>query len=353
MAIQHTADTQQFPASAQLTWQSEPGTPLTLQTPALADAAAARAWLALVREELFAALRRHGAVYLRGLPVHSVADFAAVRDELIPQRTPYREKATPRSDYGGDVFSSTDLPAAQSIRLHNENSYTLTFPGLLLFGCLTAPEYGGATPVADCRKVLGHLPTELVERMRTAGWVLTRNCSGHISIPWRSAFGTDSAEQVERYCAENLISCEWQQDGNLRTSQLRPGIIRDPRTGDEVWFNHLVFWNEFSLDEDIRETLLDEFGSDGLPFNTGLGDGVPLTAADVDTINAAYDKATVRRSWQPGDLMLVDNILTAHGRDPFRGDRKIVVAMGEPVALADCRPTVAPRAGARQVVSHG
>ncbi|GAA1240417.1 TauD/TfdA family dioxygenase [Kitasatospora nipponensis] len=329
-----------------LLWESAPGTPATVTAPELADAAAAAAWLASVREELRAGLLRHGAVYLRGLPVRSVADFGLVRDELISRRTPYREKATPRSDYGGDVFSSTDLPAAQAIRMHNENSYTLTFPGLLLFGCLTAPEQGGATPVVDCREVLRTLPPELVERMRASGWVLSRSYSEHLSVDWRAAFAAESAEQVEAYCAQNLISCAWDAEGGLRTRQLRPGIISHPLSGEEVWFNHLAFWNSWSLDEEIRETLIEELGEGGLPFDTALGDGLPLTLAELDVINAAYERATVRRSWQPGDLLLVDNVLTAHGRDPFRGDRRIVVAMGDPLALADCKPTVAPSAGA-------
>ncbi|MGA4837509.1 TauD/TfdA family dioxygenase [Streptomyces sp. G45] len=329
-----------------LHWHTEPGAPATADAPELADAAAARDWLAAHRGELRAALHRFGAVYLRGLPVHSVEDFALVRDELIPTATPYREKATPRSDYGSGVFSSTDLPAAQAIRPHNENSYTLTFPGLLLFGCLTAPEEGGATPVTDCREVLRLLPRDLVERMRAHGWVLTRNYSPNLSVAWQAAFAADSAQHVEEYCAENLISCQWREDGELRTDQLRPGIIRHPHTGDEVWFNHLAFWSEFSLDEDIREVLLEQLGPDGLPFATAIADGVPLTAEDVAAVNAAYEQATVRRAWQPGDLMLVDNILSAHARDPFRGDRRILVAMGDPVAVADCAPTVQPSAAA-------
>ncbi|MGW5118001.1 TauD/TfdA family dioxygenase [Streptomyces noursei] len=331
-----------------LFWTIEPGKPATTQVPQFADATEACAWLTSVHGELRAALHRHGALYLRGLPVHDVDDFAAVRDVLVPQRTPYREKATPRSSYGNDVYSSTDLPPNQPIRMHNENSYTLTFPGLLLFGCLTAPEEGGATPVADCREVLRRLPADLVERMRTAGWLLTRNYSEHISLDWRTAFATDQRADVEEYCADNLVSCAWDDDGALRTRQLRPGIIHHPETGEDVWFNHMAFWNSWSLDEEIREALQDEFGADGLPFETGLGDGKPLTRADVDAINAAYEGATLRRTWEPGDILLVDNVLATHGRDPFRGDRRIVVAMGEPVALADCRPTVAPAAREEQ-----
>ena len=327
-----------------LEFRVEAGRPAMAHITGLTDIADARDWLNLVGPQLRKALLEHGALYLRGLPIASVEDFAKVRDVLIAERTPYREKVTPRSDFGDDVFSSTDLPPSQSIRMHNENSYTLTFPGVLLFACLVAPPVGGATPVADCRKVLAALPERVRDRMRAVGWRLARSYSEHISTDWRTAFATDEVSEVERYCADNLIGCSWQPDGALRTRQVRPGIISHPATGDEVWFNHLLFWNEWALDDELRQTLVDEFGWDGLPFNTVFGDDEPLDRDDLAGIQAAYDAATVRQTWEPGDLLLVDNILTAHGRDAFRGDRKIVVAMGEPVRLADCRPTVEPAA---------
>ncbi|MBW8800925.1 MAG: TauD/TfdA family dioxygenase [Streptomyces sp.] len=328
--------------SHMLQWQVVEGTPAITQVAGLTGMTQVRAWLEDVRPQLTAALRKYGAIYLRGLPMATIDDFAQIRDVLISERTPYREKTTPRSRLGDDVFSSTDLPAAQSIRMHNENSYTLTFPGRLLFGCLIAPSQGGATPVADCRKVLDALPDQVVEKIRTAGWRLSRSYSEHISTDWQTAFATDDVDEVARYCADNLIGHQWYDDGTLKTSQIRPGIITHPSSGEEVWFNHLLFWNEWALEEDLREALVDEFGRDGLPFNTEFGDGAALSNEDLQAIQAAYDAATVRETWQPGDVMLVDNILTAHGRDPFRGDRKIVVAMGDPVELSECRPTVEP-----------
>jgi alpha-ketoglutarate-dependent taurine dioxygenase len=327
-----------------LNWEIEPGRPALLQVPATTDLAEACGWLKETEHELRAALNEHGTIFLRGLPVGTSEDVAQVRDVLIPRQTPYREKATPRSEFGNGVFSSTDLPPAQSIRMHNENSYTLTFPGLLLFACLIAPPHGGATPVADCRKVLKHLPRRLVERTERSGWTLTRTYSPYVSLDWPTAFGTEDPQEVADYCAANHIAWQWQEDGSLRTRQLRPGTIHHPQTGEKVWFNHLAFWNEWSLDEDIRAALIDEFGADGLPFNTGIGDGEPLTRDDVEALNAAYASATVRERWQQGDVMLVDNVLASHGRDPFRGDRRIAVAMGEPVDVLDCRPSVLPAA---------
>ena len=325
-------------------WRVLPGKPAMTEVSGLTEIGQACEWLEAARPALRAALDQFGAVFIRGLPVARVEDFAQVRDALIAAPTPYREKATPRSTLGAGVFSSTDLPASQAIEPHNENSYTLTFPGLLLFGCLVAPAEGGATPVTDCRQVLAALPAQLEKRMRATGWLLTRNYCDYISTDWKTAFASDDQAVVERYCAEHLIAYQWQPDGNLRTGQLRPGIITHPSTGDEVWFNHLAFWNEWALDEELRQALIDELGDGGLPFGTALGDGEPLTRDELRDIQDAYRGATVRETWQQGDLLIVDNILAAHGRDPFRGDRKIVVAMGNPVDLADCRPTVAPSA---------
>ncbi|MEU3568587.1 TauD/TfdA family dioxygenase [Kitasatospora sp. NPDC036755] len=331
-----------------LDWTEAPGRPVRTVVEGVSTAEGAADWMRAHHAELREVLTRHGSLYVHGLPIASAGDFAAVRDALFAARAKYQEKATPRSDFGDDVFSSTDLPPSQAIRMHNENSYTLTFPGLLLFCCLTAPEQGGATPVADVRRVLAELPPALVDRFRTEGWALTRAYGEHISLDWRTAFATDSPAEVEAYCADNGITCQWGEDGTLRTRQLRPALIRHPRTGEEVWFNHVAFWSEWSLDPDIRDVLVGEFGPDGLPFNTALGDGTPLTAEEAALMDAAYERATVRETWQPGDLLLVDNVLTAHGRDPFRGERKIVVAMGEPVALADCDPAVPAGAASLQ-----
>ena len=316
--------------------------------PPTADLAAAAGhivdWVAGHRAALDAALAEYGALYLAGAGITDRAEFAAIRDVLFDTPAGYKEKATPRSDFGAGVFSSTDLPPSQEIRQHNENSYTLTFPGKLLFGCLTAPATGGATTVADVREVMRTLPRPIADRMADVGWLLSRNYHDAFGLPWRTAFGTDDRADVEAYCAANAIGCEW-TDGSLHTRQLRPGILRHPGTGQTVWFNHAAFWSEWTLDVEIREVLVAEVG-DQLPFMTSYGDGTELTEPEVGEINAAYERATQRRPWQAGDLLLVDNVLSSHGRDAFTGSRDIVLAMGDPTALTHCAP-VGPSAAAR------
>jgi hypothetical protein len=302
-------------------------------------------WLNTRRAALRAELAVVGSVVIRDLPVFSPNDFAAARDAVIENRTAYREKATPRSDYGDDVFSSTDMPAEHDIRLHNENSYTMDFPGLLLFGCLVQPASGGATTVADSRDVLAGLSPGLAGRFRRLGWCLVRNYHPHMGLDWPVAFGTTNRSTVEDYCRDNEIAWRWLPGGGLTTSQQRPATIRHPMTNDEVWFNHIAFWNEYSLDPEVREVLVSSYGPAGLPFNTTYGDGSAIGADEIAEINEVYDAVQRSEPWRTGDLLLVDNILSSHGRQAYTGDRRIVVAMGEPLRVRDCAPSTAPRPG--------
>jgi hypothetical protein len=299
-----------------------------------------RGWLAEHREVLRATVRRHGHLVVRGLPIGAPPDFAVVRDVLVDSvATHAREETTPRSAYGSGVFSATDLPPAQTIRLHNEDSYSVVFPGLLLFCCLVAPEWGGATTIGDVRRVLAALPPELVDRFRDRGWLVTRTFQDHIGIPWQQAFGTDDPSTVEDYCRRSQVGWEWLPGSRLRTTGLRAATVRHPVTGEESWFNHVAVFNEWTHDPETREVLLAAVGRDGLPQNTCFGDGSPIPPDDIATLNRAYDEVTVPVGWRPGDLLLVDNLLCGHGRTPYRGRRQVLVAMGDPIEIGDCAPS--------------
>jgi alpha-ketoglutarate-dependent taurine dioxygenase len=50
-------------------------------------------------------------------------------------------------------------------------------------------------------------------------------------------------------------------------------------------------------------------------------------------INEVYEANTAREPWRSGDLMLVDNVRSAHARERFEGPREVLVAMADPVHL--------------------
>jgi alpha-ketoglutarate-dependent taurine dioxygenase len=220
--------------------------------------------------------------------------------------------------------------------MHHELSYAQELPATMVFACLQAPTSGGETAVADAAAVLADLPPDIVSRFEKDGWQLIRNYGETIGVPWQQAFGTDDPSEVESYCRANDTEFEW-TDAGLRTRQVRTAVAHHPVTGQRLWFNQIAFLNELTMDPDVREYLAMVLGPDGLPFTTRFGDGEPIPAEVVDVINEVYQRHTASIPWRRGDLMLVDNLRTAHSRQPYEGDREIVVAMGDPVRRTDIR----------------
>lgn len=288
-------------------------------------------WLTERRDVLRALVAAHGALLVRGLGLCDATGTEAVFRRLgsLMEET---EAFAPRQRYGEGVYSSSKWPPNQPMCMHHELSYVLAPPGLMLFACLVAPTNGGATPLADSAAVLDALPAALVERFERVGWLLIRNYNDEIGASFAEAFGTDDRRAVERYCRGNAIELEWQA-GALRTWQRRSAVVRHPLTGRHCWFNQIAFLSEWTLAAEVREYLVDVYGADALPFNTRFGDGEPIGADVVQAINAVYETHTVCERWQAGDLLLVDNIRTAHAREPFEGPREVVVALADPVKL--------------------
>jgi hypothetical protein len=260
-------------------------------------------------------------------------EVAAVFKHLAIGLLTEREAFAPRHVYSDGVYSSATWPQNQPMCMHNELSYTLRVPSLMLFACLSAPTEGGATGVADSLKVLDALPADLVDRFERDGWLLTRNYNEEIGASVADAFGTDESAAVEQYCRDNGIDFEWQPDGGLRTWQRRDAVVSHPATGRRCWFNQIAFLNEWTIAPEIREYLVDIYGEDGLPFNTRFGNGDPITEDTVALLNQVYDANTAREPWRAGDLMLVDNVRTAHSREAFEGPREVLVGMADPMRL--------------------
>ncbi|GAA2352690.1 amino acid adenylation domain-containing protein [Streptomyces violaceusniger] len=279
-----------------------------------------------------AALAGSGAVLLRGLGVRTPADVAAVAAALGVEAMAEREGFAPRTVHAPGLYSGSHWPADDQMCMHHELSYAATVPATLLFGCLTAPDSGGRTLVADSQQVLAALPPGLVAPFERHGWLL-RRMYHDVGVAWTDAFGTTDRAEVDAYCASAGIEPTWLAGDRLATRQRRAAVVRHPDTGVPGWFNQIAFLNGLTMDPAVREYLTDVYGPEGLPFDTATGDGTPVTADMVETINAVYDRFTVGEPWQEGDVLVVDNLRTAHAREPYEGRRDIAVVLGDPVAL--------------------
>ncbi|HKX28619.1 MAG TPA: TauD/TfdA family dioxygenase [Blastocatellia bacterium] len=294
-------------------------------------------WALSNREFIQAHLLKHGGILFRNFQLPSPESFGqfviACSDHLLP----YRERSSPRTQISNNIYTSTDYPADQSIFLHNENSYQHVWPLKIFFFCSTPPTQGGETPIADCRRVLARLDPKIRQRFAERGWMLVRNFGDGLSLSWQSVFQTEDRSEVETYCRKAGIEIEWRGD-RLRTRQVRHAVAQHPATGESIWFNHAAFFHLSTLDPSMREGLLAVLDEADLPNQTYYGDGSPIEPSILEEIREAYRSETVSFAWQEGDILMLDNMLTAHGRNPYLGPRKILVAMAEPFGPAAATP---------------
>jgi alpha-ketoglutarate-dependent taurine dioxygenase len=282
-------------------------------------------------------LDKHGGILFRNCSVRTCEQFERFMTAACGPPLPYSERSSPRSQVSGNIYTSTNYPPEYPIYLHNEQSYNLVFPLRIAFYCVTPAESGGETPIADSRRVSGRIRPDIRDRFAERGYMYVRNFGEGFGLTWQEAFQTTSSTEVEAYCRQNDIVCEW-KDGQqrLRTRQVRRVLARHPRTGERTWFNHMVFFHLSTLPADVRATMLQMFAEHDVANNTYYGDGSPIEPEILDHLREAYEAETVRFAWQPGDVLLLDNMLAAHGRNPFRGTRKVVTAMAMPTRWADC-----------------
>jgi alpha-ketoglutarate-dependent taurine dioxygenase len=284
-------------------------------------------WVRASRDRVEALLGDRGAILFRGFQLSGPEDFQNVVRAWSPQLLNYTYGSTPRSRSAvAGVYTSTEYPADQSIPQHNEMSYALIWPKHLWFYCDTAARAGGATPLADGRRVINRLDGAVRSSFADRGVRYIRNYGTGFDLRWQQAFETDSRADVEALCRAQGIEFAWRGQDQLRTSQVCQAVIRHPGTGAELWFNQAHLFHTSALAADVRAELLAGDHSE-LPRQAYYGDGKPIADSVLDEIRAAYDSETVREPWQDGDILLIDNMLVSHGRDPYEGPRRVLVAM--------------------------
>ncbi|MBD1837880.1 non-ribosomal peptide synthetase [Coleofasciculus sp. FACHB-501] len=285
-------------------------------------------WAKNNQEFIQTKLLQHGGILFRGFNEPLVFVFEQFAQAICPQL--FGEYGDlPREGVSGQVYGSTPYPADKAILFHNESSHLHRWPLKIWFFCVKAAQQGGETPIIDCRKVYQLLEPQLQERFAEKQIMYVRNYTNGLDVSWQEFFRTTDKSVVEDYCRKAAIEFEWREDNGLRTRQIRPAISKHPKTGETVFFNQLFLHHVSCLDTAVRASLLSVFGEENLPRNVYYGDGTTIEDSVIAEIQEIYRQASVSFPWQEGDILMLDNMLAAHSRNPFIGSRKIVVAMGE------------------------
>lgn len=278
-------------------------------------------------------LVEHGAILFRAFGVNTVQGFAKLIESMGRSPAPYTDGNSPRTRLSPGIYTSTEFPPEYFISLHNELSYSAFWPSKLMFVCIRPADRGGETPLASSAEILRHLDPAIVSEFTRRQIKYIRNLhSGYGAGPsWQATFGTSNKIQVEEFCSMANIQFQWLANDDLRLTNVRPAVALHPRTGERVWFNQADQFHPSTHPPEVYQSLIALCGSDpdSLPQNARFGDDGEIDVEMLNEIRKTANALMVRFPWQEGDLLLIDNMLVAHGRMPFTGTRKIIVSMFE------------------------
>lgn len=296
-------------------------------------------WFGEHRERLEALLPEYGAVILRGFAVPDTATFNALIDCYPTDPNGYTAGLAPREKISGKVFETSKVPPDAKIILHQEMGYLPSYPKMVAFYCHTPSETGGCTTIGDMRRFETKLPPELAAGVRERGVLYRRNyrAPGEIKDPlrnlmhreWREVLHVQTKAEAEEACRH--VGCEpvWEDDGSLSLLYRSSGFAEHPVTGRKTWFAqvHGMHFNAARLAQ--HYDLYMEAFPPGRPRPAEIlyGDGSDIPEELVTPLYGILDDLAVNIPYRPGDVMLVDNIYTAHGREPFTGHRDVQVAL--------------------------
>ncbi|MGW2515236.1 TauD/TfdA family dioxygenase [Streptomyces scopuliridis] len=273
-------------------------------------------------------LTERKALVFRGFGV-TPESVESVLDGMLPNRLPYVHGNSPRTRVRGNLYTSTEYPQQFTISMHNELNYARRWPARLAFYCERAAERGGATPVVDGELWLSALDEEV--RDAFAGgvrYVQNLHDGQGLGKSWQDTFETDDRRAVEEFLTESEAEWEWGPDG-IRVTQSRPAVTRHPVTGAQVWFNQADQWHPAGLGDETSKELYDILSPDEFPQYVTFADGSTIPDAYVHQIRDRGLECAVDVDWRTGDVLLIDNMLTGHGRRPFEGARRVLVAMSD------------------------
>ncbi|XP_077988161.1 dapdiamide synthesis protein DdaC-like [Glandiceps talaboti] len=283
------------------------------------------------REILDDGLHVHGAILIRKLPLSNGATFSKFVNGLGYTMMGYEGGTAVRHVLYNHVLTASDDPPSYCIEPHNELSYAPLYPSKVFFYCEipAQPGHGGESVMVDNRNVLPKINTDLIEKLRKVGLRYTRHLpqrhpEGYTS--WQDAFFTEDKSQVEKLLNERGMHYKWDGDGALSYWYNLKAFITHPKTGEEVWFNHIT-GHHASYYKDHPSWAHLDIPDNKFPAHCYYGDGSEVEEETLQHVRNVTWNAAVGFQLQKGDIIAFDNIYVQHARLGFVGERKLLASL--------------------------
>ncbi|KAH8703936.1 taurine catabolism dioxygenase TauD [Talaromyces proteolyticus] len=286
-------------------------------------------------------LAKHGTLLFRNLPIHNAADFSKFAHAFGYKPHEIIGIVVDRPLLAPNVAPANEAPKEVRIYNHNESPQVPHAPEYIFFYSHKAPAKGGETPISSSLELFHRAQAEIPEFidllaekgiLSKVTYKVEKQYVGGSTL--KQAFGKevqdgDSEEtqrkkieaQIARYGRDKHTTWEWTDDedgkgkGLVLTHRL-PVIRTQPGTNLPTLFTGLAAY--------YKNTLQAREGSAAGRKNVAhqfFGDGTPIPEKYLAHLAKITDEIRVLHKWQEGDVLVYDNIIAQHGREPWEGEQ--------------------------------
>lgn len=279
----------------------------------------------------------HGSLLFRGLPIHDANDFSRFAHAFGYKPHEIIGIVVDRPLLAPNVAPANESPKEVLIYNHNESPQVPHAPEYIFFYGHRVPEKGGESPISSSLELFHRAQQEIPEFINQLAekGILSRvtykfgkQYAGGSTL--KQAFGKEIKDgddemtkrakieaQIARYGRGKYTTWEWIDDGIVLTHKL-PAIRTQPGTDLPTLFTGLAaYYKNAQVNKTIGRNVTQQL----------FGDGTPIPEEYLARLAKITDEIRVLHKWQRGDVLVFDNIIAQHGREPWEGEQSDRVIM--------------------------
>jgi alpha-ketoglutarate-dependent taurine dioxygenase len=285
-------------------------------------------------------LALHGTLLFRGLPITNAQDFSRFAHAFGFRPHEIIGIVVNRPELAPNVAPANESPKEKLIYNHNESPQVPHAPEYIFFYCDKAPAIGGETPISSSLELFHRAQEEIpdfIAEIAKKGilsqvvYKVDKQYEGGSTL--KQAFGKEIKDgddeatkrakieaQIARYGRGKHTTWEWTDDGIILTHRL-PAIRTQPETNLPTLFTGLAAY---------YKNMQAQGTANGRTYPTVqlFGDGSPIPEHFLARLAKITDEIRVLHKWQRGDVLVYDNVISQHGRQPWGGEQsdRVVLA---------------------------